>query len=105
MEMGLSGVALSRRYFFDLVSPILADRFPSLPYAAGRLGSGSDVLGLDDQVSRDHDWGLRLSLFVPADAIVKVDQELQRLLPEDFSGFPVRFAFTGETALRHHVEV
>ena len=31
--------------------------------------------------------------------------QLQRLLPEDYSGFPVRFAFTGETASRHHVEV
>ncbi|WP_240642276.1 DUF4037 domain-containing protein [Microbacterium sulfonylureivorans] len=88
-----------------MVSPILADRFPGLPHAAGRLGSGSDVFGWDDEVSRDHDWGLRLSLFVPADAVTEVDEQLQRLLPEHYSGFPVRFAFTGQTVPRHHVDV
>lgn len=105
MDMDQRGIALARGYFLDVVGPILADRFPRLRYSAGRLGSGSDVLGLDDQVSRDHDWGLRLSLFVPVDAIAEVDDELQRLLPADYSGFPVRFAFTGETTPRHHVEV
>jgi hypothetical protein len=100
-----NGLALSRAYFFDVVGPMLAERFPSLPYSAGRLGAGSDVLGLDDVVSRDHDWGLRLSLFVPDDAIAEVDQELERLLPDSFRGLPVRYAFTSQTAQRHHVEV
>lgn len=102
---GQTGIALSRDYFFDVVSPILARRFPQLPYSAGRLGSGSDVLGFDDAVSRDHDWGLRLSLFVPDDVISEVDQELERLLPQRFQGLPIRFAFTGQTAPGHHVEV
>lgn len=105
MEMDQGGIALARRYFSDLVAPILEDRFPGLPYAAGRIGSGSDVLGFDDRVSRDHDWGLRLSLFVEADAVAEVDEELERLLPAGYSGFPVRFAFTGETGPRHHVDV
>ena len=104
-EIGQSGSDLARRFFFDLVRPILAERFPGLPHSAGRLGSGSDVLGFDDQVSRDHDWGLRLSLFVPSDAVADVDEELQRLLPNYYLGLPVRFAFTGEAAPRHHVEV
>src|SRR6187431_3213014 len=105
MEMAPSGIALARQFFSEAVGPLVADRFPRLPYAAGRLGSGSDVLGLDDGVSRDHDWGLRLSLFVPSDAIADVDKELQRLLPEEYAGFPCRFAFTGQSEARHHVEV
>lgn len=100
-----NGLALSREFFVDVVEPILATRFPRLPYAAGRLGSGSDVLGFDDGTSRDHDWGLRLSLFVADHSIAEVDRELERLLPDSFQGHPVRFAFTGQTAARHHVEV
>lgn len=105
MDAELSGLALSGAYFFEVVRPVLARRLPQMPYSAGRLGSGSDVLGLDDAVSRDHDWGLRLSLFVPDAAIADVDRELERSLPDSFAGHPVRFAFTGEAERRHHVEI
>jgi hypothetical protein len=101
----MSGIALSRAFFLDVIGPLLAERFPGLPYSAGRLGTGSDVLGLDDAVSRDHDWGLRLSLFVPDAAVAEIELELERLLPLDFRGLPIRFAFTGEPVPRHHVEV
>jgi hypothetical protein len=100
-----NGVELARRYCTDLVGPMIAERFPRLPFAVGRVGSGSDVLGFDDDTSRDHDWGLRLSVFVPADAVDEVDRELERQLPETYEGLPTRFAFTGETERRHHVDV
>lgn len=100
-----TGIELSRRYFSEVVGPIVAHRFPSMKVAAGRLGTGSDVLGFDDDTSRDHDWGLRLSLFVPQESVAAVTAELDEKLPERFRGQPTRFAFTGENALRHHVEV
>lgn len=53
----LTGSELSRRFHEEAVRPLLLARWPRLPYAAGRLGHGSEVLGLDDAMSRDHDWG------------------------------------------------
>ena len=57
---GLRGADLARLFHTEVVGPWLARELPGLRYAAGRLGSGSDVLGLDDGTSRDHDWGCRL---------------------------------------------
>lgn len=50
-----SGRELARLFHDDVVAPWLARAMPGLRYAAGRLGSGSDVLGLgitDPQVAR-----------------------------------------------------
>jgi hypothetical protein len=102
---GVTGIDLSRAYYEAVVRPLLAQRFPRMPHAAGRLGAGSDVLGLDDATSRDHDWGLRLSLLVPAEHVRTVDDALALALPPTFHDLPTRFAFTGESAERHHIEV
>ncbi|NNC12685.1 DUF4037 domain-containing protein [Planctomonas sp. JC2975] len=100
-----SGVDLSSAYYDEVVAPLLAERFPRMPHTAGRVGAGSDVLGLDDATSRDHDWGLRLSLFVPQEDVRAVDDALSEELPALFHGLPTRFAFTGQTVDRHHVDV
>ena len=78
----LSGGELSRQFHADAVAPLLARAMPGLGYAAGRLGSGSDVLGFDDAMSRDHDWGCRLTLLVDeADRPYRtVDQAVQQAL-------------------------
>jgi len=97
LPSGTDGRALARRYYSEVVGPLILARWPRLPHAAGRLGSGSDVLGLDDGVSRDHDWGLRLTLFVDADMRDSVEKLLFDDLPGTFDGFPTRFAFTGQS--------
>ncbi len=103
------GVALSRAYHDEVVAPLVAGRWPRLAWAAGRLGSGSDVLGLDDEVSRDHDWGLRLNLLLPADAgpqvVEDVDRWLEQTLPPTWCGHPTRFGVTWDRAVRHRVQV
>ncbi len=90
------GRALARRYYSAVVAPLLLSRWPGLPHAAGRLGTGSEVLGLDDEMSRDHDWGLRLTVIVSAEMRESVHGLLCRELPEVFDGLPTRFAFTGQ---------
>ncbi|HEU0299458.1 MAG TPA: hypothetical protein VFR37_08395, partial [Longimicrobium sp.] len=60
----IPGLELSRLFFVEAVRPLLDAAFPGLRYAAGLLGSGSDVLGFDTEMSRDHDWGPRVDLFL-----------------------------------------
>ena len=103
--MDVSGAALSRVFYDELVGPAIGARWPGLPHAAGRLGSGSDVLGFDDAVSRDHDFGLRMNLLVPRDVARQVDAHLDTVLPDRFSGYPARFATTWDPQVRHRVQV
>ncbi|GAA1741158.1 DUF4037 domain-containing protein [Isoptericola hypogeus] len=100
-----TGTDLARRYYDDVVAPLVLGRFPGLPHAAARLGSGSDVLGLDDATSRDHDWGLRLTLLVPGDTVAEIDDLLASALPDTFDGHPTRFGTTWHPEGRHQVEV
>lgn len=104
----LRGAELAHRFFAGVVEPLLSRAVPGLRYAAARLGSGSDVLGLDDAMSRDHDWGCRLTLLVDEDArdrVPQVSRMLEEMLPERFGGFPVRFGVTWDSSISHKVEV
>lgn len=100
-----AGTTLARNYYVDVVAPLLGARWPELRYAAARLGGGSEVLGLDDDMSRDHDWGLRLTVFVEPEAVGEVAALLDERLPERYAGLPVRFATSWDGGVRHRVEV
>ena len=104
----LTGAEVSRLFFSEVVEPLLRRFAPDLRYAAGRLGSGSDVLGLDDAMSRDHDWGCRLTLLVDEEArdqVPPIRRMLEEQLPERFGDFPVRFPVTWDPSVSHNVWV
>lgn len=90
------GVELGRRFFTEVVRPLLADAFPRLRYGAALLGSGSEVLGFDTEMSADHDWGPRVDLFLDeahfASTRGAVDAVLRERLPREFLGHPVGFS-------------
>jgi Domain of unknown function (DUF4037) len=107
-DSSLPGAELARQFHADVVGPLLTRAMPGLRYAAGRLGSGSDVLGFDDGMSRDHDWGCRLTLLVDGpdrDAVPRVSQLLERELPESYQGFRVRFPLSWDPSLSHNIDV
>jgi hypothetical protein len=100
------GLELSRRFYFEAVLPILERRFPRLEHAAALLGSGSEVLGFDDEISTDHHWGPRVQLFLrdpaPADGI---RDALGDELPPTFAGYPTNFGPPDEAGARLLVPV
>ncbi len=63
----MKGMDLSRAYFRDTVLPRLERDHPELlpRLAAGLAGNGSDCFGYDDEISRDHDWGVEYFLWIP----------------------------------------
>lgn len=90
------GMELSRQLHDDIIAPFLARHFRTLAYAAARLDGGSDVLGFETSISRDHGWGPRLTLFLrEADFRAVGDTVragLEAALPETINGVPTRFA-------------
>ena len=61
----MKGLDIAQSFFFEWGLPFLEMTFPelSMRIAAGRL-EGSDVLGADDEISRDHNWGPQFVLFL-----------------------------------------
>jgi len=91
----LPGLELSRAFYEEGVAPLLAREFPELPYAAARLGPGSEVLGYDTPRSTDHDWGPRLQLFLSPDDDEElgpaINETLRRALPKQIRGYSTHF--------------
>lgn len=94
--MPLSGLTLSR-LFFESSLPLLREQLPDIltQSAAGLVGEGSECLGLDDDLSRDHDWGPAFCLWVPDDLLRSELDRVERvmaMLPSSFQGLPTRMA-------------
>ncbi len=90
------GLELARAFFHEAAQPIIARRWPGLPYSAALIGSGSEVLGYDDAVSTDHHWGPRFMLFLaPVDhhrLAKELHETLATELPYRFMGYSTNFS-------------
>jgi hypothetical protein len=100
----ISGIELSRRFYDELVRPWLAGAFPDLRHAAALLGAGSELLGFDDEMSRDHDWGPRLQIFVSendfAGQAYAIVAAFADIAPQTFLGAPIGFRVNGNPRRR-----
>jgi hypothetical protein len=96
----VQGLELSRRFYAAAVRPILEQHFAGVDHAAALVGWSSEVLGFDDEMSRDHQWGPRLQLYVrKAEGADEIEQFLARELPTTFLGFPTNFGPTDEPGM------
>jgi hypothetical protein len=103
------GLELSQLFYTEVVAPIVATALAEVPYSAALIGWGSEVQGFDTVRSTDHAWGPRMQLFLgSADFHARaedLDALLDRELPVEFRGYPVRFAVPSGAPARHWVHV
>ena len=102
----MQGLELSRRFYFEAVRPILERDFPEIEYAAALIGHGSEILGFDDERSRDHEWGPRVQLFTrDLGSAEEVAEAMTAQLPHSIAGFPTNFGPTEEEGIVAIAEV
>lgn len=104
----IPGLELSGLFYREIIKPLLDEHFDSLQHSAALIGAGSEVLAFDTAMSRDHDWGPRLKLFLnKSDYLANakaIEETLQRYLPDQFRDFPVQWIISGPTN-NHCVEL
>jgi len=88
----------------DFHAAVLAPALNGIPYAAGLLGPGSDVLGFDTDRSTDHDWGPRANIFVAAGQVEAATARIEAALPQTYRGWSLRIGRDGRFA-PHQVTV
>ena len=89
----MKGLELSERFWTELFRPALEKQRPELlaHVAAGLCGGGSDCLGYDDAVSRDHGFAAGCMVFIPRREEREIGFALSTIydrLPKEFLGFP-----------------
>src|SRR5260370_403249 len=94
--MAPSIIDISGEFFGESVQPILEREFPEETALAafGLFGYGCEALGMDDELSRDHHWGVRIDGLVP-DTISQsqreqIQQTVRATLPASFRGHSLR---------------
>ena len=88
----MKGIELSREYYKAYGEPMLREKFPEVYSAAavGLVGGGSECLGYDDEVSRDHDFEPSFCIFLRRgdfdDATLFSLERAYAGLPREFEG-------------------
>jgi uncharacterized protein DUF4037 len=77
----MNGMELARRFCTEAVLPAFSREAPRdlESMAFGLVGPGSECYGFDDEISRDHDWGPRVCLWIPDDLFRERGEALQSI--------------------------
>ncbi len=87
----ISGMELAKKFYFSFGEPMLKRNFSEIysHIAIGLAGEGSECLGYDDEISRDHDYGAGFCIWVPDDfpeTILNSLKQAYDLLPKTYMG-------------------
>lgn len=80
----MMGLAAAHMLYAEHIRSAFAEAFPKEidKFAFGLVGSGSECYGFDDEISRDHDWGARLYVWM-------TDPVYERIGGEAFSVYKI----------------
>ena len=88
----IKGLELSKRYFYDIVllefEKSLKDILPLCAF--GLVGEGSECYGYDDELSKDHDFGPSVCIWLRKDNYLKYKYRINKVLetlPKTYLGF------------------
>ena len=88
------GLELAERFYKEFGEKMIDESFSHIRQylAIGLCGSGSECMGFDDELSRDHDFEPGFCIFLPGEELVSPRDEflLERAyskLPKEFLGF------------------
>ena len=104
----MNGMELAKAYYETYGIPMLSEFEDIRPLlCTGLFGSGSECMGYDDEVSRDHDFEPGFCIFVPGEDLIDRKRlfQLERAyakLPSEFMGFQ-RAKFSPVGGNRHGV--
>ena len=91
----MQGLELSEKYYEAYGRPMIEEQFADIAgqTAAGLAGRGSECLGFDDEISRDHDFGPSFCIWLPRDLYNRYGARMQAAydaLPKEFMGYGAR---------------
>ncbi len=88
----IKGLDLCREYYEEYGAPMIHEKFRKYEdrIAVGLSGEGSECFYLDDEISRDHDFGPAFCMWLDDEAFSEIGEELQKAyeeLPSEYRGF------------------
>ena len=76
----MKGMELCRTYFEEYGRPMIEKQFAAYKEhaAAGLVGEGSECMGFDDELSKDHDFGPGFCIWLPQDIYNQAGMQMQQ---------------------------
>ncbi len=87
----MQGLEISKEFYMQYGKPMLEEQFADIKdrIAVGLVGEGSECMGFDDELSRDHDFDAGFCLFITEEDERRFGFRLERAyakLPKEFMG-------------------
>lgn len=88
----MKGLALAEAYYNDVGREAVKNAFGGLyeRMAFGLVGEGSECLGYDDEISRDHDWGPGFCIWMSGEDCLRHGEAVAAVydsLPQTYRGY------------------